>query len=437
MITETQIKAAIRNAPTRSKKSITLTDDIGERGAGRLSLLVRPFKNRVCAEWYVGYYRSGKKITTKIASYPTLSLGEARKKFREEFAPAISTGGAPTGSRARNRGVASTGRVTVKELFEAYISDMRRSKRRSAGAVERILLTGNDAAVKSIGGDRPAAEIGAADIVPHLVKIYDRGSVAMAGKVRCYIGSAFAFGLASAHDYTRKTDGADWGIVVNPVLAIKSDSEAQRARNRFLSPLELRLFWEWLTKREERSMFAKALKLMLSLGQRTEEVLRIGHESSYSAEQKMLTWNSTKNKLPHAIPLCQQAVEILNALPVNRHGLYFPHKLKPSEPAPYDSVERLIGKFIEETGCEHFMPRDCRRSWKTLCGRAGVSKDMRDRLQNHSKSGDVSSKHYDRYEYADEKRAAMATWGAFLERILAGELDEQATADIIAIGRAA
>jgi hypothetical protein len=46
----------------------------------------------------------------------------------------------------------------------------------------------------------------------------------------------------------------------------------------------------------------------------------------------------------------------------------------------------------------HFIPRDCRRSWKTLSGDAGLSKEMRDRLQNHVKAADVSSKHYDRYE---------------------------------------
>jgi hypothetical protein len=43
-----------------------------------------------------------------------------------------------------------------------------------------------------------------------------------------------------------------------------------------------------------------------------------------------------------------------------------------------------------------------RRTWKTLAGNAGISKEMRDRLQNHSK-GDVSSRHYDRYDYLVER----------------------------------
>lgn len=51
--------------------------------------------------------------------------------------------------------------------------------------------------------------------------------------------------------------------------------------------------------------------------------------------------------------------------------------------------------------------RDLRRTWKTLAGKAGIAKEIRDRIQNHSLQ-DVSSKNYDRWTYMPEKRAAMA-----------------------------
>jgi hypothetical protein len=50
---------------------------------------------------------------------------------------------------------------------------------------------------------------------------------------------------------------------------------------------------------------------------------------------------------------------------------------------------------------------------------------MRDRLQNHARGGDASSRHYDRYDYLLEKRAAMAKWSAYLDRILAGTAREE------------
>tara|TARA_B110000908_G_scaffold144160_1_gene173562 strand:+ start:182 stop:397 length:216 start_codon:yes stop_codon:yes gene_type:complete len=46
-------------------------------------------------------------------------------------------------------------------------------------------------------------------------------------------------------------------------------------------------------------------------------------------------------------------------------------------------------------------------------GKAGISKVMRDRMQNHS-APDVSSKHYDRYDYLPEKKAAMKVWEQWL-----------------------
>jgi hypothetical protein len=57
----------------------------------------------------------------------------------------------------------------------------------------------------------------------------------------------------------------------------------------------------------------------------------------------------------------------------------------------------------------YVIPRDIRRTCKTLMGEAKLSKDIRDRIQNHKK-GDVSSKHYDRYDYLDEKCHALKVW---------------------------
>src|SRR5262245_1592530 len=55
---------------------------------------------------------------------------------------------------------------------------------------------------------------------------------------------------------------------------------------------------------------------------------------------------------------------------------------------------------------------------QTLAGKAGVSKEIRDRIQNHALQ-DVSSKSYDRWTYMPEKRAAMAKWDRFVQQLLA------------------
>lgn len=67
-----------------------------------------------------------------------------------------------------------------------------------------------------------------------------------------------------------------------------------------------------------------------------------------------------------------------------------------------------------------FQPKDIRRTVKTLMGFAGIRKEDRDRFQNHALN-DVSSKHYDRYEYLAEKRQVIAVWDDYLGAILSGQ----------------
>ncbi len=61
--------------------------------------------------------------------------------------------------------------------------------------------------------------------------------------------------------------------------------------------------------------------------------------------------------------------------------------------------------------------RDLRRAWRTLAGKAGIAKEIRDRIQNHALQ-DVSSKSYDRWSYMPEKRAAMDKWDEFARTLL-------------------
>jgi len=60
----------------------------------------------------------------------------------------------------------------------------------------------------------------------------------------------------------------------------------------------------------------------------------------------------------------------------------------------------FTGKFRPIAGCK-----------------AGISKEIRDKLQNHSLQ-DVSNLYYDRYDYFKEKRIAMNIWNDYLLKII-------------------
>ncbi len=436
MITESQIKAALKRIGGGEKKSIDLRDG-GPRGAGRLAMIIRASGERVISEWYAIYFREGKRTMAKVGSYPSLMLGEARKKFREEYAPAISAGADPAGVAARRRHRKEGG--TVRELFEAYVASLKAAEKRSAGAVERMLLTGSHNAVGVIGGHRVASGIAPGDIVPHLAAVHSRGSIAMAATARAYLSAAFAFGLKGEHDYTQQSAGMRWGLKTNPVAAIPAPRGASKPGQRFLTPSEFRTFWLWLEGYAERSCVASAARLMLATGQRAEEVLRI-NEAVYEKPQQLLYWEKTKNGLPHSISLPQQAVAILEGIVPNSQGWFFPNARDATRHALCQAPGKVVEVFLKaHPDFPRFVAKDIRRTWKTLAGSAGLSKEMRDRLQNHTKKSDVSSRYYDRYDYLAEKREAMAQWAAYLALMIAGEINEigQRELNVVPIGKGA
>ena len=102
-------------------------------------LIVRAKAATVTTEFYAQWYRDERRVMSKLGSYPIISLADARKRFREEFAPAISSGAEPASVAARRRHRKDAG--TVGELFGAYVASLRAAGKRSADLVEGFLET--------------------------------------------------------------------------------------------------------------------------------------------------------------------------------------------------------------------------------------------------------------------------------------------------------
>jgi integrase len=119
------------------------------------------------------------------------------------------------------------------------------------------------------------------------------------------------------------------------------------------------------------------------------------------------------------IPLNQIAYDVLVGNPKLSDEFLFPAK-SGVEPLRLDGYSKAITRLCQQFNIESFTPKDLRTTFKTLAGKCGLSKEIRDRLQNHSLS-DVASRHYDRYNYLPEKRAAILQWNNYLEGIIGGE----------------
>jgi integrase len=139
----------------------------------------------------------------------------------------------------------------------------------------------------------------------------------------------------------------------------------------------------------------------------------------------------TKNKLAHVVPLGPMALEIIKAriaAEASRKNDFplFPSPRKPEKSMTAQSLgsamrsltEKLPASEAAESWVAHRpTPHDLRRTFRTRLPQIGVPVDIRDRLMNHIPT-DVGSKHYDRHQYLDEKRAALTAWDTALAGIL-------------------
>lgn len=391
-LSDASIRSALRTARPR-----TLSDG-GGRGQGRLVLVVRPMGGHVAAEWYAQSWQRGRRALAKMGRYPDLSLSDARLRFAREYA------GKDVAKPRQRPG-------SVRDLFDGYVASLRARGAVSADDVKAKL----DDMAEVLGADRPASSITEVDVVEAIRPIYERGSTSMADHVRGYVRSAFAWGIKSERDYRVKVP-ARFHIRANPAEGIPT--EPKKAGTRWLSRDEYLAVWRWLESPTTplTPRYLIALRVVMATGTRIREIASL-RASQWNSAERLITWEKTKNGRAHVLPVPAVAAELLDSLVPNEHGLLFPAVNDPAKPVTEEVLYSCIWRARARMPVARFANRDLRRTWKTLAGEAGLSKEDRDRLQNHGR-WDVATKHYDRWQYLPEKRAAVAVWSAWLDQLL-------------------
>jgi len=385
-------------------KQLSLVDGEGH-GTGRLVLVMKPMPTRVTADWMAQQWRDEKRLKKKLGSYPSMPLSKAREIFNRDFAELIQKG--------RSIKVAGDTRPgTVADLFEAYVAYLKEGGKSSWKEAEK----GLNKIADTLGRNRPARDIEPDEITAIIRPIYERGKRSMADHVRSYIRSAFSWGLKSEHDY-RSTAARRFRLTYNPAAGIPT--EPKTIGTRWLSEEEFVRLYRWLECPDTpvHPSYARAVQIIMLTGQRVEEIARL-HVDQWDAKERIIDWTKTKNLQPHAVPVPLLAAELIESIIPNEHGWFFPSAKDPSKPVSHGTLYSFIWRQRDRGVIPHATNRDLRRTFKTLAGKAGVPKEIRDRLQNHALQ-DVSSKHYGRWNYMVEKRAGMAKWDKFVRAMLA------------------
>lgn len=412
MLTVTEIKGL-----KPKTKAYYAWDKTGERGTGTLGVQVTPKGTK---RFVFRFFIYGKAQFIQLGQFPELSLISSREK-KKELGLMLTQGVNPKESLEATRRATEhekreeTRKGSIEQLFNAYTAQMAKDGKRTYKAVLKAL---EQEVYPHLAPTTKAKNVTSHDLILILASMIKRGAVTQSNRVRSYLMAAFNYGLKHDHDPANFIDDAKFGLAINPVTAIPKQKDGERIGEHYLTTKETKQLLSDLEHEYSRFKMGDSVRNLIALcfytgGQRPYELIA----SKWSAvdwEQKTLLIPAeiSKNKRPHLIPLTQKTLEILQRQYDTCTGspYIFPHRLNTVEHMRTDSLAQGITRYRENTPTiRPFVPRDIRRTCKTLMGEIGLSKDIRDRLQNHALN-DVSSKHYDRYEYLPEKLGALRAW---------------------------
>lgn len=193
--------------------------------------------------------------------------------------------------------------------------------------------------------------------------------------------AAFEFGAKADHDpRTVARDGVLFGLKYNPVAVVPRIAEYDRAGERTLSEDELRDYWNAL---EDLPVIQRATqRFNLAIGcQRIVQLLR---DVNVAADMPFTT-DGKRRMVVETLSVCARSVS---------------------------------AALTKEHGYPPFQLRDLRRTCETMLQKLGVDKEVRAHVLSHGRSQGVQAKHYERYDFLAEKRAALDKWADHLQRII-------------------
>lgn len=199
---------------------------------------------------------------------------------------------------------------------------------------------------------------------------------------------------------------------------------AVKPRDRWLSDEELGRIWIQAPKTHH--CFGPIVRLLIVTGQRREEVSSLSwHELDRRERLWILPGDRTKNGEPNRIPLNDLALAVLDELAGSdawpRHGRLFATS-RGGAFTGYDKGKKKLDLLVSEDGGEpvaNWRLHDLRRTLATGFQRLGVRFEVTEAVLNHvggSRAGVAGI--YQRHDWKDEKREALALWNEHVSSII-------------------
>ena len=305
--------------------------------------------------------------------------------------------------------------LTFSALVADYLADQRAARVKTVDEIERALRVD---ALPVLGNRQPAA-ITDVQIEAVVDAVADRGKTAMARHLLAYLRGCFNHALRGSPALREK-----YGLRFNPADTVGRGRRGKAGKygrpavdDRHLVDAEIIAFWRALQASRAEEQTKIVLKLLLLTGQRPSEVrctrnirtlaCRTGAPigSCRATEPRMAIHTGFRSYLrPSSCSLVLPSWAM-------EHPSHFPRAaLGTAHWADTQSIKLLSGYLqIERLRIEPFSPKDLRSTVKTGMARLGITKEVRDAVQNHKPQG-VGDRAYNFHAYAKEKRLALQQW---------------------------
>lgn len=340
--------------------------------------------------YYFRFTFNGQKRVIKLGEYGAMTIPDARKKALEMRAD-IDSGIDPTIERDRIRGIPSFKDFALNDYME-WAKNMKRSWNADQSKLDKHLIPKF--------GNRRLTEITMRDIQLYHAQVRQSHSAATANRHLSVISKMYKCAI-------------QWGVVErNPCSGVKKFQE-NNAKQRFLSPEEIRRLYKAMDDMNGRSvMIIASLKLLLLTGTRRSEALTARWED-IDMERGIWRIPHTKNGRTHHVMLSDEAKELLEKLPkVEGSAWVFPGR-DPSKHVV--DPRKCLDQLMDAAGIERIRIHDLRHTFASLCAQSGHDLYLIKQALNHS---DIQVTQRYAHLTSDNLRAAVQSVGNIVSQAM-------------------
>lgn len=361
----------------------------------------------------IGLYDSAappKSLAPTARGYSIAAATRAAEVLATEHHQHRDAGGRPAllaAQREVKRAAAEAKRraatASLENLLTAYSDHLQAIGRRSHQDARGIFRLHVVEAWPEIAA-MPAKDVPGERFADMMRRLIDAGKGRTANKLRSYCRAAYQTAKAARSKPSIPVLFKGFDIVINPVAETEPDESQNRTDKRPMTTAELRTYWGLI---KHLSDFRGALLRLhlLTGGQRIEQLVNLCTEN-ISGDSMVLhdgKGRPGRPARPHTVPLIKEARKALaECRPTGKFALS-------TDGGETHVAATTLSDWATEVARDRivdFQAKRIRSGVETLLASAGVSQDIRGRLQSHGIGG-VQTRHYDGHDYLPEKRKAL------------------------------